>query len=139
MIGNPKSILINMRLKMKKVLVLIMIISVVLLFCACNNTSNATTPNDIAEPTSDATTNPQENVTIDWETPIYIDDSFLEETSSSEGAAEVTEPEISDPTEPTENTSQKPTQGTDPTESTEPVISSPTNGSGAIELPMIPG
>ena len=129
---------------MKKVLVLIMIISVVLLFCACNNTSNATTPNDIAEPTSDATTNPQENVTIDWETPIDIDDSFLNETSSNEDAIEdITEDITEDISEGTEPTDTNPTTGpeSEPTEPTvtEPVISSPTNGSGAIELPMIPG
>ncbi len=134
---------------MKKILVLVLIFSVFLL-CACQNGSNNETQPAGSPTESEAgTAEPSEQVSIDWETPIDVDDSFAEETDAateapaepSESNAEATEPLSSEPTEP----SVKPTEATDPTEGpteapqpTEPVPTKP-SGSGPIELPMIPG
>ena len=137
---------------MKKVFAICLILSVLMLFCACNGNNNDDV--DIsgvetggADAGNQETTAPSENVTIDWETPIDIDDSFLEETSSGN----TTEPEESTAPGETQNGTTDPSEESaqDPTETvagestgdsvTEPTPSKPVNSSGAIELPMIPG
>ena len=129
---------------MKKIAVLFMIISAMLALCACNGTDVKPTEPSEAVP---VVTQPQENVTIDWETPIDIDDSFLEETTGDAQEPVDTTPTTGpngDATEPTENPTEEnaePTEGNvDPTEPSVEVTEPPkTNSSGAIELPMIPG
>ena len=139
---------------MKKILLICMVLSVALLFCACNGNQNdvdvSGSESGIVDSGNNETAAPTQNVTIDWETPIDIDDSFQEE-SSSETEIDITDPANTsasgetqdDPTDPSDETTQGATQ--DPTEpvseestgesATEPVATKP----GPIELPMIPG
>ncbi len=141
---------------MKKIFVICLVLSVVFLFCACNDNNDDVDANGSQTGNVDSSNgenvDPTENVTIDWETPIDVDDSFLEETTP---VSESTEPSVTtvsgetqdDPTDPSDETTQGATQ--DPTEpvseestgesATEPVATKPVNSSGAIELPMIPG
>lgn len=145
-----------MVIDMKKIFVICMVLSVVMLLCACNGTDEAVgtngSDNGIVDSGNKETAAPTENVTIDWETPIDIDDSFLEENTSESETTEPTDTSASgetqdDPTEPSDETTQGATQ--DPTEpiteessgegATEPVATKPVNSSGVIELPMIPG
>ena len=146
---------------MKKLIVLTLILSLVLL-CGCNpagNGATTTNPNETdpaSEPAGSEPTGGTAETTqpIDWETPIDIDDSFLEqngETDPSEsqptepGATEpnVTDPDPTDPnpTDPTptetDPTNPDPTEP-DPTDP-EPTKPSGTTGSKPIELPMVPG
>lgn len=135
---------------MKRVLVVLLIVSLLVL-CGCGtsgkkqDTTNGPANSGATQPgTSDVTTGDQSAVTdpsIDWETPIDIDDSFDE----IEGG-EVTDP--SDPVDPSD-----PTEVPDPSDPTDPQVTDPqptdpkpttppaTGGSkdGPIELPMIPG
>ncbi len=131
---------------MKKLIILTVILSLVLL-CGCNpadkdaTTTNPSVTDPASEPSGSEPTGGanQETNPIDWETPIDIDDSFLdqpEETDPSESQA--TEPDASDPNAtdpaPTEPTPTNPT----PSEP-EPTKPSGSTGSKPIELPMIPG
>lgn len=140
---------------MKKLLVVLMVISLVVL-CGCGNTGKNADPTDAptnsgaTEPGSvEATTGDDSSVTkpaIDWETPIDVDDSVTEPQGNEE-----TEPSQSDTTEPSEGNDptevQDPTEAEDPSvpsepaesEATEPAATEGSNHSGPIELPMIPG
>lgn len=130
---------------MKKVFVICIILSVVMLLCACNGDKNKVDITGVETGGVDAgtqeTTAPSENITIDWETPIDIDDSFLEETSP-EYATESGETQDGT-TDPSGETTQDPTEVVVEESTgesvTEPMPSKPVNSSGAIELPMIPG
>ena len=147
---------------MKKIIALISIICLILCaFVACKSDEVEVT-NPATEPTETAAgaITPVDKDNIDWETPIDIDDSFVEDaTTPAETAPVTTEPietdasgetkpqttnptePSSDPTDPTDSSdvteapTSAPTEAPDPTESTPPKTSS----SGAIELPMIPG
>lgn len=131
---------------MKKLIILTVILSLVLL-CGCNpagkdaTTTNPSVTDPASEPSGSEPTGGanQETNPIDWETPIDIDDSFLdqpEETDPSESQA--TEPDASDPNAtdpaPTEPTPTNPA----PSEP-DPTKPSGSTGSKPIELPMIPG
>ena len=130
---------------MKKLLVLLLALSLVML-CGCKNADQ----NDVVDPTAESNgtgseiTDPTENVTYDWETPIDIDDSFLQETEDEES----TEPENEeDPTAAESSAGQNEPTQPNPTEPspTEPepdvTVSQPTGSTGSkpIELPMVPG
>lgn len=136
---------------MKKLIVLTLILSLVLL-CGCNPAGKgATTTNpDVTDPASEpAGSEPTSGAAettqpIDWETPIDIDDSLLdqpEETNPSESQAtepSATKPNVTDP-DPTDPnpTNPDPTEP-DPTDP-EPTKPSGATGSKPIELPMVPG
>lgn len=135
---------------MKKILIFMMILSLLTL-CACRNSAIDDLPdgvNDPSESDSGSTESSDEN-TIDWETPIDIDDAFQQETEDEE-QTDTTEPEGEIDTTDDETTApeNKPTQPNateptatepDPTEAvTNPKPSKP-GSSGPIELPMIPG
>ena len=138
-----------MVIDMKKILVLFVIAcSLFCMLCACKSgEENVTDP--AAEPsvTGEGEIKPVEKETIDWETPIDVDDSFAEDTTPSVDTptdpsdetgplttVPVSDPANSeDPTDPTDSdVTEAPTEGT-----TEPTSTS--SGSGPIELPMIPG
>jgi len=133
---------------MKKLIVLIIVLSVVLL-CGCNKApsgdANTTTPNSNAstnKPTENESGNSVGETTkpIDWETPIDIDDSFseIQPEVTDPAASEPTEPSVSDPFAATEPSATEPT-ATEPT-ATEPQPTKPSGyTSKPIELPMIPG
>lgn len=130
---------------MKRLLVLLLALSLVML-CGCKNADH----NDVVDPTAESNgagseiADPTENVTYDWETPIDIDDSFLQETEDEES----TEPENEeDPTEAESTAGQNEPTQPNPTEPapTDPepdvTVSQPTGSTGSkpIELPMVPG
>lgn len=140
---------------MKKYLVLFVVLALMCALCACKSgDENVTNPAVDPTATSGSVNEPAEKVTIDWETPIDVDDSFIDD--STDPIDKPTDPSDEtgplttvDPTYPTDG-SEDPTEAaptTDPTENpteadpTEPEVI-PTKGtgsSGAIELPMIPG
>lgn len=136
---------------MKKIFCIALILSLFLL-CACQNGRHKETEPSFAPTESGAlTTDPTEQATIDWETPIDVDDSFAEETTpvtetptepeTSNGETKPTDPSVK-PTEPS-NPTEGPAEPTEaPTEApgnnTEPVPTKP-SGSGPIELPFISG
>lgn len=139
---------------MKKLIVLLLILSLVLL-CGCQNAGNGdatTTAPSATDPVGSGNANGTVETTkpIEWETPIDIDDSFQQTEPSEPAASETTEPSATEPgaTQPdtTEPTASEPTvsepAATDPapTESA-PADPEPTNpfGSKPIELPMVPG
>ncbi len=70
---------------MKKILILMMILSLLTL-CACRNSAIDDLPDGVEDPvaTDSGTTDPTEDNTIEWETPIDIDDSFQQETENEE-------------------------------------------------------
>ncbi len=133
---------------MKKLLVVLMIISLLAL-CGCRDSKQNVDPTN--GPTNSGATQPDPtngdassvtDPTIDWETPIDIDDSVTD----PEGGEE-TDPAVTDPTEPGDE--NDPTSVQDPTEATEPEATKPqgstppvsggSDKTGPIELPMIPG
>ena len=133
---------------MKKFLIVVsLILSLLMVLCACKSGNNEAT-NPATEPNASGSevVKPTENVTIDWETPIDVDDSFLEETADD--SESVTEPAETDSTGATVPQATDPTDpSVDPTDAPE-VTEAPTSSetrpqkpgsSGAIELPMIPG
>lgn len=129
---------------MKKILLICVILSL-LIVCGCkNNQTNNNEPVDTSGATQGATTGDnlptetegnsgnQPNNSPEFETPIDVDDSVLNQEN-------VTEPSTT-PTDPTEPS----TTPTDPTEPVTDLTEGNNNGggqsgSGAIELPMIPG
>ncbi len=133
---------------MKKLLVLLLALSLIML-CGCKNTNQ----NDVVDPTLDPdatgsqSADPTENVTIDWETPIDIDDSFLQETedeATEPGNEEnPTEGETTsgqnDPTQPDPTEADPTESASTPTESEPVETTKPNGGSRPIELPMVPG
>lgn len=146
---------------MKKIIVLIMILSVVIL-CGCKSTSNTGTENNVVPTNANGTatqdSQPANNEkpadsefdNIDWESPIDVDESFLENNESTE-PTETTDPtEGTTPADPSETDPADPTDippvPSDPAPSEpdttkpepEPGINKDPN-TGAIELPMIPG
>lgn len=135
---------------MKKILVLLLILSLTTL-CACRGSVDfevEDTPDD-AQQNGSSVTDPIENVTVDWETPIDIDDSFQEEIDQNIDAADGETTNPADENEPTSGeTSGAQNNPTEPTVTepdstkpspTDPVETSRPSGSGPIELPMIPG
>ena len=149
---------------MKKILILLLIVSLCLL-CACNN-SGTQDPTG-TDPQVNQGTEPDNKPDFDWETPIDVDDSFQdvsdetdpitdpantdgdvepsdpvsEPTSNGNQGGSNNKPQISNPTEfegETDVTDPDPTENTTPTEP-EPTAKPTTGNSGAIELPMIPG
>lgn len=139
---------------MKKLIILTVILSLVLL-CGCNpagkdaTTTNPSVTDPASEPSGSEPTGGanQETNPIDWETPIDIDDSFLdqpEETDPSESQA--TEPDATDPTEstpsdsepsvPEEGGNEGGAEGGSNSEQPQPPSG---NSSKPIELPMISG
>lgn len=143
---------------MKKIVLICVVLSL-LFICGCkNNETSNTNPVDATGAIQGVTTGDnlptetegnsgnQPNNNSEFETPIDVDDSFVEQE-------DVTEPSTTptDPTEPGEPS--QPVGTVDPTEPTQPVdptepTTNPTEGngnqgglsdSGAIELPMIPG
>lgn len=118
---------------MKKLLVLFVLVSFVVLVGCGNNTdvdagANITTVPGVTE-NSGSTTVPGQDDTpaatnpsfddIDWETDIDVDDNYVEETVPAEGSNEGGNDQPSDPTEP---------------EATDPVSTDPDNsGSDATE------
>ena len=133
---------------MKKILVLLLVLSLLAL-CGCKNSTSNDLPGNTDDPVNtsgNSTEDSGSDSTVDWETPIDIDDSVQQETEDA-----ATEPidEI-DPTEATPTVAQpteaNPTEGNadptepDPTEAeTDPPATSRPNSSGPIELPMVPG
>lgn len=132
---------------MKKILILlILIVSVIFVFCGCKSDENdAIVPVTDPSVTSNEGNNSVDKENIDWETPIDVDDSFAEDTNPNADTptdpseetgplSTVSDPEnTEDPTNPTDpDVTEAPTDGT-----TEPTSTS--SGSGPIELPMIPG
>ena len=135
---------------MKKLIVLIMVLSLVLL-CGCKATIDVdlkeTNPNGTkptGESTNQETTGNANEATdpIDWETPIDIDDSFIEEQPNETNPTEAgtTEPGATEP-DPTQAGTTEPAPTEPEAEPTEPALPKPTSPSGSkpIELPMIPG
>lgn len=129
---------------MKKLIVLIMVLSLVVL-CGCNQAANnesTTTAPNVTDPASNETTGGVGEPTnpIDWETPIDIDDSFVEEQPDE---TKPTEPGATEPDATQAGTSEPaPTEpDTSETEPSEPAPTKPSSSSGSkpIELPMIPG
>lgn len=151
---------------MKRILILLLIVSLCLL-CACNK-SETQDPTG-TDPQVNQGTEPGNKPEFDWETPIDVDDSFQDVSDETDP---VTEPESSSEEDPTEDIQEtdpvsggnqggnnkpqvtNPSDTSDPTEpentddpTEEPVTAGPTKepeetkkpGSGAIELPMIPG
>lgn len=136
---------------MKKILLLLLVLSLAT-FCACGNSVIDDLPDDVSETAN--ITDAAANESVDWETPIDIDDSFEQNTDEE---IDITEPEVTESsfeTEPNtsattgaQNTTTQPSAtepaatepvATEPTE-TEPVATTRPNSSGPIELPMIPG
>lgn len=130
---------------MRKILVLVLVLSVFLL-CACQNGNNDETQ-PVSSPTESevGAADPSEKATIDWETPIDVDDSFAEETDAptepSETSNGATEPSTEPSVKPTEDPTETADPGESPTEAVQPTEPVPTKpfGSGPIELPMVPG
>lgn len=137
---------------MKKYLTIVaVVLCLLLVLCACKSGNNEPT-NPVTEPSASDSevVKPTENVTIDWETPIDVDDSFLEDPTEPGDPSDETGPlttvDPSDPTDPSVEPTDAP-QATDaptgdPTEATDPaeqIPTKPSGSSGAIELPMIPG
>ena len=133
---------------MKKCLVFVLVTFLFLcVFTACKSgDTNVTTPvTDPAETTA-GDIQPVEKETIDWETPIDVDDSFLEDPTEPGDTpvdpSDETGPLTTvDPSNPTDS-SEQPTETPDVTEApTDSETQPPKNpgSSGAIELPMIPG
>lgn len=137
---------------MKKVIVLMVVLSLLML-CACKRDVSPETP-DITDTAGaeNIQTNPTDKEPNDtdpvgnetsgeWETPIDIDDFFQQEDVTTAGDA--TEPDATEPEQTTAPTVEPTTPPTEP-EQTEPETSEPettkkTNSSGAIELPFISG
>lgn len=135
---------------MKKLIVLIMLLSLVLL-CGCNqaaNNENTTTAPNATDPTGAPAGNEttggvgEPTDPIDWETPIDIDDSFIEEQPDETNPTEpgATEPGATEP-DPTQGGTTESAPTEPEAEPTEPAPVKPTSPSGSkpIELPMIPG
>lgn len=141
---------------MKKYLTIVsVVLCLLLVLCACKSGNNEAT-NPVTEPSASDSevVKPTENVTIDWETPIDVDDSFLEDPTEpgdtpvdpSDETGPLTTVDPSNPTDPSVEPTDAP-QATDaptsdPPEATEPaeqIPTKPSGSSGAIELPMIPG
>lgn len=133
---------------MKKMIVLIMVLSLVVL-CGCKATidvdlkdTNPSNTKPSGGSTNQETTGKVDEPTnpIDWETPIDIDDSFVEEQPDE---TKPTEPGATEPDATQAGTSEPaPTEpDTSETEPSEPAPSKPSSSSGSkpIELPMIPG
>ena len=133
---------------MKKLIVLIMVLSLVVL-CGCKATidvdmkdTNPSNTKPSGGSTNQETTGKVDEPTnpIDWETPIDIDDSFVEEQPDE---TKPTEPGATEPDATQAGTSEPaPTEpDTSETEPSEPAPSKPSSSSGSkpIELPMIPG
>lgn len=133
---------------MKKLIVLIMVLSLVAL-CGCKATidvdmkdTNPSNTKPSGGSTNQETTGKVDEPTnpIDWETPIDIDDSFVEEQPDE---TKPTEPGATEPDATQAGTSEPaPTEpDTSETEPSEPAPSKPSSSSGSkpIELPMIPG
>ena len=133
---------------MKKMIVLIMVLSLVVL-CGCKATidvdlkdTNPSNTKPSGGSTNQETTGKVDEPTnpIDWETPIDIDDSFVEEHPDE---TKPTEPGATEPGATQAGTSEPaPTEpDTSETEPSEPAPSKPSSSSGSkpIELPMIPG
>lgn len=133
---------------MKKLIVLIMVLSLVVL-CGCKATidvdmkdTNPSNTKPSGGSTNQETTGKVDEPTnpIDWETPIDIDDSFVEEQPDE---TKPTEPGATEPDATQAGTSEPaPTEpNTSETEPSEPAPSKPSSSSGSkpIELPMIPG
>lgn len=135
---------------MKKIFIALLIVLSLVALCACKNNENTdqtqaptAAPTEAGEP-AQVTTNYDD---IDWETPIDVDDFYVEETVAG---GEATEPEAGKPTQGAEETKPGATEPTDapadvteapeqdPTESA-PATSKPSGSSNPIELPMIPG
>lgn len=131
--------------------VLILILSVVFIFCACKLGDTQTTePDSVPSETSNGSVDLTEKETIDWETPIDVDDSFVVDpapsadtpTDPSDETGPLTTVPTSDPTNPADPTdpSETETPTDDPVEPTEQVpTKAPGSSTGPIELPMIPG
>lgn len=133
---------------MKKYLVFVLAIFVLLCaFTACKS-DEATVTDPVTDPaeTVAGEVRPVEKETIDWETPIDVDDSFIEDPTEPgdtpvEPSDETGPMTTVDPTNPTDS-SEQPTETPDVTEApTDSETQPPKNpgSSGAIELPMIPG
>lgn len=133
---------------MKKLIVLIMVLSLVAL-CGCKATidvdmkdTNPSNTKPSGGSTNQETTGKVDEPTnpIDWETPIDIDDSFVEEQPDE---TKPTEPGSTEPDATQAGTSEPaPTEpDTSETEPSEPAPTKPSSSSGSkpIELPMIPG
>lgn len=138
---------------MKKMIVLIMVLSLVVL-CGCKATidvdlkdTNPSNTKPSGGSTNQETTGKVDEPTnpIDWETPIDIDDSFVEEQPDETKPTEpgATEPGATEPGATQAGTSEPaPTEpDTSETEPSEPAPTKPSSSSGSkpIELPMIPG
>ena len=134
---------------MKKYLVIVLAVFVLLCaFTACKSGEENVNDPAVTDPveTSSGDIKPVEKEPIDWETPIDVDDSFIEDSSEpTEGATEPVETDASGETKPQNTNPVEPSE--DPTEAPE-VTEAPTSSetqpqkpgsSGAIELPMIPG
>ncbi len=138
---------------MKKIVV-ILLLSALCLLCACNQV--IVPQSDDPQPSqsdSTETTEPEESVTIDWETPIDMGDAVTTapENVTDPTSAENTDPVATDPssgekiTEPDTGSVSDPTTkpATDPvtepdtTPVSDPTVKETTNG--PIHLPMIPG
>ena len=137
---------------MKKVFVLMVILSLAVL-CACKNgdvdlPENAGGSSDVSQ---EETTDPSDGATIDWETPIDVDENFQQEIEGEIDAPDTNPPSENEPTTgETTGTQSNPTEpqptqpsSTEPTPTqpkpTEPVETTRPGSSGPIELPMIPG
>lgn len=141
---------------MKKLFVLLLALSLLSL-CACKNSVVDDLPDDVPDSpgvTGENAADPTDGATIDWETPIDVDDFFNEELESDidkpddivTDPADENEPTAADTTgsqsKPTEPNATEPTP-TEPKPTqpapTEPVETNRPGSSGPIELPMIPG
>ena len=140
---------------MKKVL-LVFMLAALLLLCACKSGNGDVSTNDPTMGTTDPVaeaTEPVPFASIDWETPIDVDDSFVDDPSESidmpvdpsDETGPLTTVDPTNPTDPSEDPTEAPTdaptKNPNVSEPTEPeVIPTKRPGStGAIELPMIPG
>ena len=140
---------------MKKLVLICLVLSLISL-CACKNNDKVTEPSNSPEATQGPTTDNNQPTDIEggsvnqpdndseFETPIDVDDSFLNQDNGTEPSTTPTDPtEPSKPGDPSEPTEPKPTESpVVPTEPTTPPSGGNNGGqtgSKPIELPMIPG
>ncbi len=132
---------------MKKIMILLLVLSLATL-CACRNSIIDNLPDSGKDPsnvTDSSAEDPTENATIEWETPIDIDDSFQQETEDETDTTEdsATEPEVEEDPTTGENDPTQPSAPTDPVvtepDPTDVEPTKPNGGSKPIELPEIAG